>query len=55
MEWHGAVVGVVCLVVTALVSRWVRRLVERRSARKREATAPLASRQVRRAQARKRG
>lgn len=52
-QWQGVVVGLVCLAITAVVSRWVRRLVERRTAAKRVASQPIASRQVRRAQSRR--
>lgn len=52
-QWQGVLVAVISLVVTALVARWVRRRVDARLGKKREAARPLESRQVRRAQARR--
>ena len=52
-QWQGVLVGVISLVVTALVARWVRRRFDARLARKREAAKPASSRQVRRAQERR--
>lgn len=53
LEWQGMALAAVSLVVTALLARWLRRKLDRRNARKREALLPAASRQVRRARARK--
>jgi len=53
-QWQGILVAAVSVVITALLGRWARRAYDRRKARQRAEAMPAASRQVRRAQARRR-
>ena len=53
-QWQGMLVAAICVVITAFLGRWARRAYDRRKARQRTAAMPAASRQVRRAQARRR-